>query len=93
MVKTKEELLAEINDIVGDVNTDEYLALLEDLSDTLDSVQSSTEWEKKLKDLDETWREKYKARFFDGDTEHEVEHEGDTHIASYDYDDLFEEGE
>ena len=40
------------------------LALLEDVSDTLDSL---SEVETKLKELDESWKKRYRERFLKGD--------------------------
>lgn len=72
MVKTKEELITDITAILGDNKSDEAIALLENVSDTLDSSANKDydELQKKYDtlvtekdELDKTWREKYIARF------------------------------
>lgn len=65
MVKTKDELLASIKSKFGDDTSDETIALLEDISDTLDTKNDGAEWKKKYEDNDKMWREKYTSRFFD----------------------------
>lgn len=64
MVKSKEELLASINDLSAENLEDKVLALLEDVSDTLDSL---SEVETKLKEIDESWKKRYRERFLKGD--------------------------
>lgn len=63
-VKSKEELLAFINDLSAENLEDKVLALLEDVSDTLDSL---SEVETKLKELDESWKKRYRERFLKGE--------------------------
>lgn len=65
MVKTKDELLASIKSKFGDDTSDETIALLEDISDTLDTTKDGADWKKKYEDNDKMWREKYTSRFFD----------------------------
>lgn len=89
---------------VGDSTDDETLSIIEDFNDTLDDYdsRSSTDWESKYRENDESWRRKYRERFFgnpdaqpggdsidstpDYDTPAEEEVE-----KSYRYEDLFEE--
>jgi len=64
-IRTKEEIIASFNNIVGDRSDDDTLAMLEDLSDTLADYEAarSTDWEAKYNDLDAQWRERYRKRF------------------------------
>lgn len=72
-VKKKEEIINQLTNILGDNKTsDEAIALLEDVSDTLDAGNSASvedltkkleEANKKLEDNDKSWREKYASRF------------------------------
>lgn len=71
-VKSKDELLSSIKSIIGDTPSDEALTLLEDVSDTLDNSTGSSsdedkkkieELEKKVKDTDTMWRQRYADRF------------------------------
>lgn len=75
-VVSKDELLNQIKNVIGDNTSDEALALIENASDTLDEQAKSGNNEeltkeieklKKEKDeLDKTWRDKYRERFFSG---------------------------
>ncbi len=65
-VLNRDDFMTRINERVGDDNSDEALAFIEDMTDTFDNLSSNTdkeEWEKKYNELDKMWREKYKARF------------------------------
>lgn len=65
-----------IMDLLGKVlegnTTDDALSLVEDVKDTLadfDTRASGMEdWKSKYEKNDKEWRERYKARFFDGET-------------------------
>lgn len=90
-VKSKEELLASINELSAENLEDKVLALLEDVSDTLDSL---SEVETKLKDLDESWKKRYRERFLKGepsDTVNEDDKEDAPKVK--DFKDLFVEVE
>lgn len=63
-IKSKEELLASINELSAENLEDKVLALLEDVSDTLDSV---SEVQARLKELDESWKKRYRERFLKGE--------------------------
>ena len=102
MKLSKEELLEKVKAYVGDRADDETLEIIEDISDSFESSESAekieeikTEYESKLANLDNEWREKYKARFFsekddtgNGEDESDISDEEKT-----DYSDLFEEKE
>lgn len=71
MKLSKEELLEKVKTYVGDRADDETLEIIEDISDSFESSETAekieeikTEYESKLANLDNEWREKYKARFF-----------------------------
>lgn len=69
-IKSKEELISSITERLQGDNSDDALALLEDVSDTLDDydtkLNDSTDWKQKYEDNDKEWREKYKTRFING---------------------------
>lgn len=75
MVKTKEEILNSIKDILKDDTSDSALSLIEDLSDTLDNVNSSddTDWKTKYEENDAQWRQRYRDRFFSKPAQEEEE--------------------
>ena len=68
MVRTKDEILASIHSKIGEDNSDEAIALVEDINDTFEDLStkasSTVDWEKKYNELDADWRKKYTERFF-----------------------------
>lgn len=102
-IKTKEELIQIVSARVGEDNSDEAIALIEDVTDTLTDLETrangdGTDWKAEYEKLDKDWREKYKARFTDGsnsdsdndtDKDNNSQHNDDT-PKSYKYEDLFE---
>lgn len=69
MVKTKEEMLAEIKAYIGDRTDDETLSLVENVTDTLSDMEKNGNAETRVKEVEDMWRAKYMERFFDGDKE------------------------
>lgn len=73
MIKTKDEILNAIKERFGEDTSDETLSLIEDVSDTLDDYETrtndSTDWKTKYEENDKTWRERYRDRFFSGETD------------------------
>lgn len=68
-IKTREELITSLNNILGENDSDEALALLTDLNDTLGSqsdAQKVTQLETQLKEQDAAWRKKYRDAFIHG---------------------------
>lgn len=66
-IRKTTEILANLKSKLDDTS-DETLALLEDISDTLNDFETktkdTTDWETKYKENDENWRKKYHERFF-----------------------------
>lgn len=78
-VVSKEELTEKIKKMFSDNPTDDNISLLEDLTDTFDSLSANnsndlsakleeakkknSEWEQKYNDNDAMWRKKYIDRF------------------------------
>lgn len=77
MVKTKEEILAQIKSKIGDSIADEDLSLLEDISDTMDDlndkVTNAGDWKAKYEENDKAWKAKYRDRFYNPETKDEVD--------------------
>lgn len=71
-VRTREEILESIRNIIGDSTDDNTLQVLEDVTDTFTDFENKTanqtDWEAKYKENDEGWRKKYAERFYTGDT-------------------------
>lgn len=74
MKTTREDILNKLNLLVGDNSNDEVLGLIEDITDTIQPIDT-TEVEglraevealkSKVVDTENEWRAKYKARFFE----------------------------
>ena len=95
-IVSKEDLFARLNERIGEDNSDEALALIEDFSDTFDSlsVPDTEDWKSRYEENDKAWREKYRARFMSPSEAIEEEEEDvidDSKEKSFD--DLFEERE
>lgn len=94
-VRSKEELLAAIREYAGDDNGDSVIAIIEDVSDTMDSFSESEDWKAKYEENDKMWREKYTARFTDAPnkTPTDEDADGNTHEEEKEeivtYDDFF----
>lgn len=70
-VRSREELLNSIRARIGDDTSDEAIALIEDIQDTITDYENKangdgTDWKKKYEDNDKEWRNKYRERFFSG---------------------------
>lgn len=86
-VKSKDELLQSVKGLLGDTPSDEGIALLEDISDTLDNSTGGSsdedkktieELQKKVKEVDDNWRKKYTERFMKpSDDNHDNEQDED----------------
>lgn len=103
MKKTKEELIEEFKVIAGEnVTSDESIAFLENLSDSMEieeAPKDEVDWKAKYDELDMEWRKKYIERFSEGaETEEAPEddpeptpEEEEERAENISYDDLFEE--
>lgn len=101
MILNKEEFLNCLKERLGDATDDSSIKFLEDMTDTYNDLESKSadkeDWKGKYDELDKSWREKYKSRFFEssGDdsiikTESLDDNEGDNKIT---ISDLFTEKE
>lgn len=64
----KEELITSIKDYIGERTDDESIVILENVSDTLESLGEDRtgeieELKRKVKEVEDTWRKKYIERF------------------------------
>ena len=95
MVKTKEDILKAIKDRIGEDTSDEAIAFLEDITDTLNDYENktkdNTDWKAKYEENDKTWRSKYRDRFFNGDVKDEIEKESKKQVTEQDKEDENEE--
>ena len=89
-VRTREELISLVNDIVGENADDKVISLLEDITDTYNDFDTRTnnsdteDWKQKYEDNDKQWREKYKARFLSNDTVQNVQPNTDNDVTGAD---------
>ena len=96
-VRTKEEILTSIRSRFGDDTSDDTLALVEDITDTLTDFENkanndNTNWKKKYEDNDEAWRKKYRDRFFSDGSEDDDTASEPADKKKYSFENLFKEG-
>jgi len=65
---TKDDIMNKLKEHFKDDNSDEAIALISDISDYIDEVETETSenWKEKYEQNDAEWRQKYKDRFFSG---------------------------
>lgn len=63
-VKTVDEIMTKVREIIGEDDSDEAIGFIEDISDTLESFSNAENWRTKFEENDKKWREKYRDRFF-----------------------------
>ena len=70
-ILTREQLMESINNMVGEDTSDEALAFIENVNDTIESMTTdkNTDWKAKYEENDAAWRQKYKDRFFNSSSE------------------------
>lgn len=72
-IKTSAEIMDTLRTYLGEDVSDDAIAIIEDMNDTLAEYERQigdvTDWESKYRELDETWRKRYRDRFFEGGTD------------------------
>ena len=70
-ILTKEQLMESITNRVGEDTSDDALAFIENVNDTIESMSTdkNTDWKVKYEENDDAWRQKYKDRFFNSSSE------------------------
>ena len=66
MVKTKDEIMEEIRAYIGDRSDDQTIALIENISDTIDDYAAHGDYDNKLMAVEAEWRRRYIDRFMNG---------------------------
>lgn len=101
-VLNREEFFARLDTRLANDTSDEGIAFLEDMTDTYNDLErkangDGVDWEARCREIDESWKKRYRHRFFSGDTSGISE--GETSVVD-DYspedvkvDDLFTEKE
>ena len=97
-VLNRDDFFNRIQNIAGTDTSEETLAFIEDMTDTYNDLDSKAngdgvDWEQRYHDLDESWKSKYKQRFFSGGGSARIpqeEHiETENRNEEIGYDDLF----
>lgn len=92
-VKTKEQIIEQIKARLGEDNSDEAIAVIEDVSDTYDALTGADgggkDWKSEAERIDKEWREKYIARFSGGSDDDDDLKPPSPNEKSYNYEDLF----
>lgn len=99
-VKDRDSILLAVNQMIGDNTSDEAIALMEDITDTITDYETKiadkTDWKAKYDEMDASWRRKYIERF-SGKTGKEIKDEQEEQIKEDDenrsFDELFTERE
>lgn len=104
-VLNKEDFMSRLQERIGDDTSDEAMQFIEDMTDTFNDFETRSsglndeQWQSKIDEVDKSWREKYKARFFNTETtpddvkaNQEDDVKDDENIEKT-FDDLFEERE
>lgn len=93
MIRSKTELMEQIRSRLGEDTGDDALSFLEDVSDTLDDLESKAadpeDWHQKYNDLDTEWRQRYRDRFYNNEAD-EPEPE-DPETGKMHFEELFKE--
>ena len=94
-IRSRDELLQLVRTRIGDDTSDDAIAFIEDIEDTINNYENANEdkidWKKKYEENDKEWRTKYRDRFFNGG----VEQDGDIPDPApkrLTFDELFKEG-
>lgn len=69
-VLSHDDFMSAVKSLAGDNADDNTLTMIENFTDTFNDLETrandTTDWKSKYEQNDNEWREKYKARFFDG---------------------------
>lgn len=70
-VLSHDDFMSAVKSLAGDSADDSTLTMIENFTDTFNDLETrasdTTDWKTKYEQNDNEWREKYKARFFEGD--------------------------
>ena len=74
-IVTMNDLLNQVNILIGENTSDESISLIENVTDTFNDLNEKAnnneaeKWKTKYEENDKEWRNKYKSRFMSGGTE------------------------
>ena len=69
MILAKDEFFNAIHERIGNDTSDDGIAFIENMTDTYNDMEkriagNGEDWERKYKELDESWKKRYAHRFF-----------------------------
>lgn len=91
-IRTRDEIMSQLQTLIGEDTSDETLAFVQDVSDTLGNDNSAsriTELETQLEEQDKEWRKKYRDAFFTGKPDDSIKDEDDEEKIPKRFEDLF----
>ena len=89
-IKTKQEVLDGLKKFIpNDDTSDDTLAFLQDVSDTLDAGAENVDYQQLLADNDKKWRQKYRDTFYNPPDKLDQELDPDPELKRRSYADLF----
>lgn len=93
-IRSKDEIMTQLQTIIGEDTSDETLTFIQDVSDTLaneNSAERIKELETQLETQDKEWRAKYRDAFFTGKPDESLNEPEDDGKPSK-FEDLFKIG-
>ena len=96
-VLSHDDFMNAVKGLAGDNADDDTLTMIENFTDTFNDLETrasdTTDWKTKYEQNDNEWREKYKARFFEGDVLRDQKEDNTDDGKDISFDDLFKERE
>lgn len=70
-ILSRDDYFKKLHERMPSTTSDDDISFLEDMTDTYNDLENrangdSEDWERRYRELDNSWREKYKHRFFNG---------------------------
>lgn len=100
-VLARDDFFSRLQERVGTATSDEDISFIEDMTDTFNDLENrangdGVDWEQRYHELDESWKQKYKHRFFSGggvsnipNTQNNEEDDAQARASSITFNDLF----
>lgn len=95
MKKTKAEIISDLKAFIGENNSDEAIALVENVSDSMEEDKEQEDWKAKYEENDKTWRQRYIDRFNNEEKEEDkdiIDVNNSNDDKPLTFENLFEEG-
>lgn len=98
-VRTREEIISQLSARIGEDKTDDAIALIEDVTDTIAELESKAngdgkDWKAEAERIDKEWRDKYLKRFSSSSDEpDDVDKKKHGTGKDYSFENLFKQGE